>query len=326
MLTYAWCEKQKSFNQVPALAVVTSQRSAKLGMMCEAMRLFEIPSLALEPHGLNGNYCRYSKVTMDYYAVISSYFSATAERDFGIPSDRCHVVGTPRIVAPIDHNPEAARRAARDVLAEEQGIHFGARPVGAFFCQPSEWAHVEEVWRNILSACKRAGTDLLLKTHPEEAPARVARYLHVAGQLGMTNNVQLVSGKADCVIEASDFSLTGYSAAALDAAVLRKPVFCVTAHGKPYPVNQHLIAQAPLCNTSDELYNEIANLIAWPEDAAARSARFLAAEPQFVDGPESRLLTLVSEIVRLDRHVAMRPEQDRPKSLFLDGPFQEFSV
>lgn len=325
ILTYAWCHKQKELNQLPSLALVTTQRSAKLGIMAEAMRQFAIPSLALEPHGLNGNYCRYAKVAMDHYAVISQYFANTAEQDFGVGPERCHIIGTPRIIAPKHYDQATAFATARQVLLAEQNLQFTDRTIGVFFCQPSEWAHVEAVWRNVLLAAQCAGSDILLKPHPEESPSRVARYLTVAKELGMEKGVKPVAGKPDVAIEACDFVLTGYSAAALDAAVLGKPVFCVTANGEPYPVDQHAIANAPLCGSAKELEEAITNLISNPEGAAKRAADFLVKEPQFVDGPNERLRSLVASLIEMHKTGASR-SSETPKSLFLDGPFKEYSV
>lgn len=325
-LTHIWCAKHAELNTLPKLAVVASQRSVKLGLMAEAMRPFDIPSLALEPHGLNGNYCRYSKVMMDHYAVISKYFAETAPADFGIPIDRCHVVGTPRIVAPNDYSPSMAKDTARRTLADEQQLDFSQNQTGAFFCQPSDWAHVEEVWKITLLACKAARSALLLKPHPEESPARIEKYMSVAADLGMRDRVQLVSGQPSLVIEASDFVLTGYSAAALDAAVLGKPVFCVTANGKPYPVNQHKIANAPLCGNVDELKSAIVELTNDPAIAAKRSSEFLSNERQFLEGPDDNLRKLVEELIDMKPSDCFRPREERPTSLFLSGPFQEYAV
>lgn len=325
--TTRWFEKLKHNDQLPELAIVTPQRNAKLGVLSEAARTFGVPSLALEPHGLNGNYCRYAKVAMDYYAVISDYFRDTAETDFGIAKDRCRVIGSPRIIAPTNYDPAAAQSAARISLAAEQPITFDANQrYGAFFCQPSQWAHTAKVWQNIILATKDMGITLLLKTHPEESKARVKRYLAIANDLDASRRVIPIEGVPDTVIEASDFVLTGYSAAAIDAAVLQKPILCVTAENTPYPVDQHTIVHTKLCGDADVLRRELSILLGDPAENAKRTQAFLKAEPQFVSGPDSYLQDFVAGILQTPQSDALRTSDQRPASLFLDGPFTPYSV
>lgn len=322
-----WLEKLQHDDQLPKLAILTPQRSPKLGTLSEAARDFGIPSLALEPHGLNGNYCRYAKVAMDYYGVISDYFRNSAEADFGIAKDRCRVIGSPRIIAPADYDPLTAQSEARATLEDAQPITFvDGQHYGSFFCQPSQWAHTAKVWTNTLQATKDMNVTLLLKTHPEESKARVARYLAIAADLGAADRVVYLEGAPDTIIAASDFVLTGYSAAAIDAAVLQKPILCVTAEDTPYPVDQHEIVHTTLCGDVDTLRTELTLLLTDPAENAKRTKAFLTAEPQFVSGPDAYLQGFVADILNTPSAEALRKDDQRPASLFLDGPFTPFSV
>lgn len=322
----AWMDQLKEDDALPELLLVCPQRSAKLGTLVEVARDYGIPSIALEPHGLNGNYARYSKVMTDFYGVISNYFRATSKKDFGIPTERCHVIGSPRIIAPKDYDAAAAMSEAREALAESQELDFSKGTFGSFFCQPSDWPHVEKVWRNILQASQDLNISILLKPHPEEAPSRVAQYLEVAQDTGNGERVFLVEGKPTPVIEASDFVLTGYSAAAIDAAILQKPVYCVSADGKTYPVDQHDIVGATLSQSAEELRSHLEHFVENPEDVIASRKGFLEKEPQFLSGPEPLIQKLVADVIAMPRDKAMRVASERPSSVFLDGPFQVYSV
>lgn len=322
-----WLKRLKTESQLPKIALVTPQRQPKIGVLSEAAREFGIPSLALEPHGLNGNYCRYSKVAMDYYGVISDYFRYTAESDFGIAQDRCRVIGSPRIIAPVDYDPTKAQADARLELTEGNPINFEPdRNYVSFFCQPSGWPHVAKVWANILKASEGLNVVLLLKTHPEESKARVARYMALAAQLGAAERVVHIEGAPDQVIAASDLVLTGYSAAAIDAAVLQTPVVCVTAEDKSYPVDQHTIVHSKLCGDADELHHELQRLLFNEEARAKQAGAFLQAEPQFISGPDDLLRDFVDDIIATPTEISLRLENERPRRLFLDGPFTTFDV
>jgi len=322
-----WLDKLQRDGQLPILTLVSPQRSAKLGTMSEAARDFGIPSLGLEPHGLNGNYCRYSKVAMDYYGVISDYFRMTAESDFGITKDRCRVIGSPRIIAPTDYVPQTAEAEARATLSETQNISFDTnRTYISFFCQPSSWAHVAKVWTNILVASEELDVTILLKTHPEESKARISRYMALAAELKASDRVYNIDADPNTVIKASDLVLTGYSAAAIDAAVLQKPVLCVTADNKPYPVDQHSIVHSTLCGDAEALRSALQQLLQDQVECDKRAKAFLTAEPQFVSGPDALLQSFVADILAKPQTQALRSDVNRPSSLFLDGPFPTFDV
>lgn len=322
-----WFEKLRADQQLPGLVIVSPPRNPKLGTLSEATRQFGVPSLALEPHGVNGNYCRYAKVSMDYYGVISDYFRRTSETDFGIPQDRCRVIGSPRIAAPADYDPSAAQAQARKDLRSEQDLTFVAdQRYGSYFCQPLQWDHTAKVWRNIIEASQDLGITLLLKTHPEESKARVARYLTIAHELGAEHRVISVDGDPNTIIMASDFVLTGYSTAAIDAAVLQKPILCVTADDEPYPLEQHEIVHSTLCGNAKALRNELLALRDHPEEIAKRSEAFRSTEPQFISGPEAYLQTFVADILKTDPADVMRAQDKRPAHLFLDGPFPVFNA
>lgn len=321
-----WMARLLSEGTGPDLILLCPQRSAKLGALADVSHELGIPSLALEPHGLNGNYCRYSKVRTDYYAVISDYFRKTAESDFGIPEERCTVIGSPRIRTPEGYDKAVAKASARADLTREQGIDFTDGAFCSFFCQPSEWDHVAKVWHLTLQASEGLGLTMLLKTHPEESPARIALYMEIAQACGAADRVIHVRGGPDPVIDASDVVLTGYSAAAIDAAVRHTPVFCVTADNEPYPVDQHDIVHTELCGDVASLRAALTRTLNDPTAARASRSAFLNSEPQFAEGYQDRLVALVEDILATPREEALRRADTRPASAFLDGPFRPFSV
>jgi hypothetical protein len=323
----AWLSKLKAEGQLPKLAIVTPIRDARNNVFCDAFRDFDTPSLALEPHGLNGNYCRYSKISTDYYGVISQYFRGTAQSDFGIPENRCHIIGSPRIIAKKDYDPASAQIEARKDLEGIGALTFDRnQSYVSFFCQPTQWEHMAKVWSNILRATRDLNVTVLLKTHPEESISRTQRYMALAEQFGSADRVVHVETHPDTVIKASDLVLTGYSAAALDAATLQKPVLCVTADNASYPVDQHTIVHTKLCGTVDGLRSELESLLNDPNERSKQASAFLKAEPQFVSGPDDLLRDLVTKLIKTPPTEALRAPNTLPKNLFLDAPFTPFSV
>lgn len=319
-----WYAQLSEAQELPKLVLLCPQRNAKLGIACEQAREFGVPSLSLEPHVINGNYCRYTKVATDYYAVISEHFRESSALQFGISKERTRVIGSPRIIAPVIEDAEQHLNNARDELQNSNDLIFEKdKKYLTFFCQPTDWTHVEKVWRNTVSAINPDRDVILLKTHPEESVARVAKYKNIAAELGRTDNVFVIDGKPDTVIAASELLLTGYSTGALDAAIQKKPVISVTAEHKEYPVDQHEIIGSPFCGDEEELRREI-NLVFGPE-AKNTSLDFLEREVQFKEGPDERLLKLTSDIIQQGA-AAIRPVSERPKAVFLDGPFTEFNL
>lgn len=323
----AWFDRLARTDALPDLVVLSPVRIPRVAAFSAIARAHGVPSLALEAHGLNANYSRYINVDADFYGVISNYFRKQSDTGFRIPNERTFVVGSPRIVSPQKYNSHSARYAARKRIRKEFSVDSDAYEACiSFFCQPSNWQHVELVWRNILSACKGLGIIVLLKPHPEETPSRVEAYLAVARNLGMANFVALVETDPKTVIQASDMVLTGYSAAAIDAAVLGVPVVCVTNGDTEYPVDQHEIIDGLLVRSDTELRMTLTALVEQPDQFLRKAEAFLAREPQFRDGPDENLNTLIEHILAMPADQAIRDGQSVPRSLFLKGPYKTFPV
>lgn len=323
-----WFARLQANGTLPRVVVITPFRSMKVAAFAGVARRFGVPSIALEPHGLNASYCRYSKISTDYYGVLSRYFVKAAAEGFDIPADRCLVVGSPRLMAPRDYDLEAATRAARAQVLQEGGPDLNApRAVLSFFCQPSDWDQVAEVWISVLQATADLDVCVILKTHPEETPSRVAAYLAIVEALGAQDRVVQIAG-ADAVqtIEVSDIVLSGYSAAVVEAALYRRPVICVTNGDVDYPLNQHEVIDAPFCRSTPELRATVEAFLANPAPARQRAADFLKTEPQLVGNFGPHLAKAVTDIAESPRDAALRPRAEVPDSLFLDPPYTVYTV
>lgn len=306
----------------PDVIVLTPQRNVAVSSMASVAREQRIPSVALEPHIQDANYCRYAKVMTDYYGVVSSYFRTHCAQGFDIDIDRIAVIGSPRLVAPVGHDPAACRAAARAELADQRGITFvPGQPVVLFFAQPSSWEHVERVWQIILKAAHTAGARVLLKPHPEESPTRIRRYLTADG----AEDVVLLSGTAQGAIELADIVLTAYSTGALDAALHDTPVICVSEEGVDYPVDMASILEAPLARSVSDLTQLLEDFRKDPSVLRGKIRRFLEHEPQFVEGPASRLQALVARAIEAGG-AGVRPPDEVPASRILDAPHPTFRI
>lgn len=314
-----WFSRMTKADGLPDAIVLSAARAPAVSQFMAAARRYGVPTLLLEAHGLNANYCRYTKVGADYYGVISERFRADAAQGFAISAERIEVLGTPRIVAAPGRN----RDLARAEIAEDLGHDFPLRAGGvvSFFSQPSNWIHVAEVWRLVLAAAQELNLQVLLKPHPEETSSRIMQYGAIANHLRAEDQVQLINSSPNLLIEASDVVLTGYSAAALDAAVMGRPVVCVTVGNATYPVDQHEIARAPLVSDLPGLCAALAERLKIQGDEAYTA--FLAAEPQFAEGPNGSLCDFMAKILSSP---AIRPLENLPKHLFLDPPHPTFTI
>lgn len=325
-LLQAWFARMQAASALPALVILAPARHPKVAQFAATARAHGVPSLTLEAHGLNANYSRYTKVTTDYYGVISEQFRLEAAAGFGIPLERVRAIGTPRLIAPPPEEAPARQATARaEIRAQGHDFDRFAATI-AFFCQPSGWDHVARVWDHVLQAAQALNLGILLKTHPEESGARVALYMAIADQRGLRDHVLVVAGDAVQTISAADVVLTGYSAAALDAAIMEVPVICVTDGAVDYPVDQHLIIGAPLVRNAADLQAHLAGLLADPAAARQQAAAFLAREPYFATGPDAALQAFVTEIRHTPRDQAIRASATLPADLFLDGPHPTFPV
>lgn len=315
-----WFARMAAQGGLPDVILLSAARAPSVSQVTATARRHGVPTLMLEAHGLNANYCRYAKVSADYYGPISEQFRRDAAQGFAIGPERSRVLGTPRIIA----SPGRDKAEARAEIAEILGRDFPQRPGGvvSFFSQPSNWSHVAGVWQMILQAAQDLDLQVLLKPHPEETASRVGQYDAIARQLNARDRVELITDlRPEPVIEASDALLTGYSAAALDAAVMGRPVICVTLGEARYPVDQHEIARAPLVGDLPSLQEALRRALQTSSSDAY--AAFLAAEPQFAEGPDQRLRDFVADILAQPQP---RPLADIPRHLFLDPPHPTFTV
>lgn len=314
-----WFSRMKSSGDLPRVIALSAARAPSVAQFAAAARRHDVPTLLMEAHGLNSNYCRYAKIGADYYGVISEHFRSDAVKGFDIDPARTRVLGTPRIIASPGHDRDLARAEISEGLGHDLPMRSGG--LISFFSQPSNWSHVAGVWRMVLAAAQVLDLQVLLKPHPEETASRIGQYSTIASQMQVEDRVQLINSAPKLLIEASDVVLTGYSAAALDAAVIGRPVICVTVGDADYPVDQHEIARAPLVRDLAGLIAALRHQLAEP-DAEAYS-RFLAAEPQFAEGPDERLRAFMAEI---QKNPQVRPAQNLPAHLFLEPPHPTFSV
>lgn len=242
--------------------------------------LEKLPGITFEPHALNATYPRYTKVSTPYATVVASYFQREYEANFGVPAERSTVVGSPRMRRPADYDSLAARRKARDILelTERDG------PAIAFMSQPLGWPHLEGVWRTVLRAALALPrrVTLLLKTHPEDTPARLRDYLAVAAEERASHLVRHVAVGPETTMEASQVILTCYSVLAIEAMLRERPVVIVTQQGRAYPLPYHEVVGAPFCDTPDDLAAELTRLLQPGADVEA-TRRFRADNPHFFD-------------------------------------------
>lgn len=318
---YAWFTRLAEGSVLPAVVVVVPNRMVGVSSIVSVARAFQVPSVAVEPHMQDANYCRYAKVFTDYYGVVSEYFRHSASEGFGIDLDRVVTVGTPRLVAPEDYDPRAAQIEARERLEFDSGVRLSDDVAAVFFAQPSSWTHVARIWRSVLEAGARTGVRVLLKPHPEESPSRVNRYLTTDG----AGDVVVLQGSAEDAVALADVVLTTYSASAIDAVLQRTPVICVGDGDERYPVDISAIVDAPLARSVEELTELLEEFKADPTILQARARRLLEHEPQFVEGPAPRFNALVARAIEGGAD-GIRAEGDLPSSRFLDGPHPTFSV
>ncbi len=323
----AWFARLDRAGELPKSVVLTPFRSVRVAAFAAVARRYGVPSIAIEPHGLNADYCRYCKVSADYYGVISHFFADAAVDGFGMTLDRCPIVGSPRLQGPKDYDVPAVTAEVRQRLKDEDKIDItGDRPVFSYFTQPSDWNQISEVWRIILKATEGIDCVLVLKTHPEETNSRVNAYLAIAEELNAMNRVRLVETDAVSLIEASDLVLSGYSATVVEAALYRRPVFCVTNGRVEYPLGQHEVIGGPLFRSTTALRKAIKSFLKDATPYQSTAADFLEREPQFLDGFEEHLKALVTKVMDLPPEQSLRSEEELPASLFLDGPHTVYKI
>lgn len=322
-----WFARLKDAGQLPKTVILTPFRSSRVAAFAVVARRYGVPSIAIEPHGLNASYCRYCKITADYYGVISHFFAQAAVEGFGMSLDRCAVVGSPRLQGPKDYDVVSRTAEVRARLKVENLIDLDQNvPVISYFTQPSDWSQISEVWRIILKATDGLDCKLVLKSHPEESSSRVNAYLEIARELGAMGRLRVVDIDAVSLIEASDLVLSGYSATVVEAALYRRTVFCVTNGKVNYPLKQHDVIGGPLFSSTTALRRAIKAFLKNKNCYQETTAAFFEREPQLLNGFEKHFSDFVNKVISMPAEEAMRPADEVPKSLFLDGPHTVYKI
>jgi len=312
----AWFGRMAAEGALPDAVVLTPQRNSGVGAFATAARRHGIPSIAVEPHAQDGNYCRYLKVETDYYGVLSDYFRDQTAGTFGVERERIRVLGSPRQVAPVNFDRPSAHATARAQL----GVGDDAVLIG-FFSQPSAWEGISAVWSAVLDATRSTGSKVLLKPHPEDSPSRIRQYLALAEK----DEVLVFAGDVTTAIDASDLITTTYSIVGLDATLRHAPVVALADGDVGYPLDLASILRVPVARSAAELAETIRSFAADPAPFHERTERFLREESQFVEGPGPRLRQLVAEAMERGRD-GIRRADELPEHLFLDGPHPVFLV
>ena len=319
-----WFAYMSKAGQRPDVLAISPLRPPLVGMAAAVARRFSIPSIALEPHTINAEYCRYTRVMTDRYATVSSYLAALTEKGFSISADRIDVIGSPRLIA----KPAVAPHAARRALEEARKARFPQdRQTLVFFSQPSNWEQISEVWQMILSAmAPHESMQILLKTHPEEGDLRVTSYLAIAESLGLGDRVQFVTAPSTQLIEAADLVLACYSATLVEAALAGRPVYSVVNKGVRYPIDQHEVVGAPQYDDVATLSEALGAFCRDPSASLARLAQFMKSNPQLIEGPETHLCAAIVAMTKADSRDVLRPAEDLPPRLFIEGPYRTYNI
>ena len=289
--------------------------------------IYNVPSVTLEPHGIDANYSRYIKIASDYYGVISTYFKDVGQRGFNISRDRTFVIGSPRVRAPKLINRKQAIFDARDNIEALADIRFdSSKTYVSFFSQPIVWKQLSEIWKNILITAREHNLTILHKAHPEESESRLNDYKKIVDEIGMEEQVVWIKEDPKIIMSASDLMVTVYSASAIEAALHECPVVCISNGQNSLPINQHDAINAPLVTSQEEFSDIISSFLKNPSVLTDRIKKFIEDEPQFFEGPEENLEKMVSEIISKEPSKNIRSEQEVGSSLFLDSPYQVFDI
>lgn len=322
-----WFRRMAEEGQLPDAVILSPYREAAVAAFSAIARAHGVPSIAFEPHVLNGNYCRYVMIHADHYGVMTSFFRDEAVADFGIPAERCHVVGSPRLTAPAEYDLAARTATARKAATAAHGITFRNGIVQlAFFSQPLNWSEMSAVWRILLQAAGPGETDILLKVHPEETPTRTAQYLDLAAALGLADRVILWPGDAKEAVECADLVLSAYSTTIIEAATLRRPAVCIANGDTDYPLDQHRVIGAPLVRSAAELAGLLDAFRRDPAPLRAAAADFVRREPQLTEDLAKTLQRTIDSVLAAPQDVSIRKTEDLPASCFLTGPHRTFDV
>ncbi len=303
-----------------AAVVISPIRAPRNSQFASLAREFGIPTLAVEPHLLNAAYCRYGTIPSDYAALYSEYFAQEYARHFGIPRERCYLVGSPRILQPMNYNPITGRIEAR----ARMGFQEGAPPIIAFPTQPMPSKYSLAIWRMVIRSVKALDIPVrvVLKPHPEEGAGHVARYEQVLSEEGAAELCVVRSVDIKDLLIASDLVLSCYSTTAIEAIVLERNVAVVGLEGVDYPMRWHEILDVPKCNDSEHLAQVILESLS--TDGSTRPSLFKEQNPAlFTDATFDRLAQAVDQVVHKGTS-GIRGRDELPTSLFVTAPFREY--
>lgn len=314
-----WFDAMESRRRLPNVVVVTPARNSRAMLIAAAARQKQIPSLSLEPHIQRTTYCRSGRILTDYFGVMSTYLQQISESDERIDSERCRIIGSPRIVGARQYDYVERTEAARSRLTAK-GIDFAAhRQTVSFFSQSTQWEQINAVWQIVLKSTDGLGVQILLKGHPEDGPARIERYLATAKELGAQDRVKCTTSDmrlAD-IIESSDMVLSCFSTVLLEAVLCRRPTAAVINGAFDYPTAVHEVAGMPIYRNEYALRQAVESLPNEFERWQLLISNYLAKEGQFLGELGDRLRALVDELVHQPTSKSLR--RDLPRSVFLNS-------
>lgn len=295
--------------QRPSVVILNSARKPHMTLMANAARQMGVPSLTLEAHALNANYCRFARVPTDYIGVPGPYFAGEYAAHYGIEHDRCLVIGSPRFGLKPGFDLSAERQSARLALGLDG-------TVVTFMTQPLDRGSNLELWDWLLAAKKELAErfSLVLKCHPEESHDQQRAYVIAAGEAGV--HIELREGDPKMLISASDLVVSRYSATLLEAAIIGVPTAVLRQVGEEHPMPYYEIIGCPVAESASDT-------VALIEDVASEGGRlglsvaaFRKANPQYYDGMDMTLL-----VAAADRIASEGAQGITPRPEFTDDPF-----
>lgn len=320
-----WFRRLQESGSAPRAVVVTPNRPPEVALVTTAARAFSIPSIALEPHAQDANYSRYTKVATDFYGVVSNFHRERAPASFGIEIDRVATIGSPRLQVDQQDDPTTHHFKRRQQARRASGFSSGADDVFLlFFGQPSKWDHVERVWTNILRAAAATSSHLLLKPHPEESMSRIADYVDLARNAGVSDRFAVMDD-FEAAIAVADIGLTAYSTAAIDAMLRGLPMAIMTDGDVDYPIDMGALIGVPTLRSSDQLTELIDLYRADPAALTNLVAAFAEREPELASGSSGPLHRLIAEVISRGQD-GIRAWDSIDDEVLFKGPHPTFEV
>lgn len=295
--------------QRPNVVVLNSARKPHMTLMANAARQMGVPSLTLEAHALNANYCRFARVPTDYIGVPGPYFAGEYAAHYGIERDRCLVIGSPRFGLKPGYDLSAERQSARVSLGLDG-------TVVTFMTQPLDRGSNLELWNWLLTAKKELAEQfsLVLKCHPEESDDQQRAYVIAAGEAGV--HIELREGDPKMLISASDLVVSRYSATLLEAAIIGVPTAVLKQVGEEHPMPYYEIIGCPVAESASDTVALIKDIVSEGTRLGLSVAAFRKANPQYYDDMDTTLLVAAADRIASEgaQGITLRPE-------FTDDPF-----